>query len=95
MLREILYHLRSQIETHMYNHAGRDDLRILMSERQLREMERLMWATSTAVIGRSDPYNHYGLTSPRGSEPASFQGVEIVPTVMDMEVPQVVRLASI
>lgn len=92
MLRDILYHLQTQIETHMYNYAGRDDLRILMSERQLCEMERLMWQDYTGLLSA---YDHYGHQPARGPEPARFYGVEIVPTVMDMPVPQVVRLASI
>lgn len=87
MLRDILYHLQTQIETHMYNYAGRGDLRILMSERQLCEMERLMW--------QDQGISYYGHQPARGPEPARFYGVEIVPTVMDMPVPQVVRLASI
>ncbi|MDB2578950.1 hypothetical protein N9Y00_07930 [Tateyamaria sp.] len=99
MLNDIIYHLNRQIETHQFNYACPDDLRILMSERQLCLMERELWLTYDAPRHGMDPYTYYGhqpanrySTEPT---PARFHNVEIITTIEDMPVPQVVRIASI
>jgi hypothetical protein len=99
ILNDIIYHLNRQIETHQLNYACPDDLRILMSERQLCLMEREMWTANDYPESYGCPYAYYGhqpanrySTEPT---PARFHNVEVITTIEDMPVPQVVRLASI
>lgn len=94
MVRDIVHHLERQFETHMSQNARRDDLRILMSEGQQCALERAMWLDNP--YEHQSPYDRFGWEVRRGPDhPARFRGVEVIPTVVDMPFPYVVRLASI
>lgn len=87
MLRDIFYHLNRQIEVHMMCDADRDDLRILMSDKQKMGIARLMAEDDGLITypGEEQEFYHRG----------QYRGIEIVKTIEDMPLPLVVRLASI
>lgn len=95
MVPDIIYNIRRQIEVHQYHRARPEDLRILMSERQMYQLERVV-SVNDSLPYRMDPLAFNGI-EPNHHNPElspSIHGVEVIYTQEDQPLPYVVRLAS-